>query len=886
MLLLLSIFSLFATAHAAPAIVSPTDGSTLSGSSETFTWTDDGVLVDRWRLEVGTVPDGRDIYGRSLDASVTSMLVTGLPTDGSLVYVSLSWRIDGAVSSVSYVYTASDGSSATNTAPIVNAGDDQSIALPANSISLLGEVSDDGLPLDTLNLTWSVLSGPGVVTFQDLSAAGTTATFSTPGDYVLQLNASDTLLETSDQMSVTVHSAAELAAIQVTPDPAVFLVGDTHRFVAAGLDQTGQSYPITPNWDATGGSIDAAGLYVAGTTAGQFGATVTAEGISAGADISLVDNFGPWPTNGWSTALPADVGMDQALLEQARNYALTSGGAGMITRHGQAVLTWGDTTSVFDVNSVTKSIGVLVLGLAIKDNLVNLSDRAQTHYPAIGSNPASNVDTAWLDDITILHLATQTGGFEKPAGYVGMLFQPGTAWAYSDAGVNWLADTLTVVNQGDLLPILESRILAPLGVPAGQVEWTDSVNRDLLVEGFPRREFNSSINISVDAMARLGYLALRNGTWDGQDIIPPEFAAEMRANVPGVLGLPVTNDLDSKYGGAPSHYGIGWWNNLDGALPNVPTDAYWAWGVGDNLILVIPSLDIVVARNGRPWAGNRTPSYYDVLGPFFDPIVASVTVSNNEPPTVNAGLDVTIELPVDLVNLNGTVTDDGLPNGTLDISWSVVSGPGAVLFGDSTLEDTTATFSEAGDYVLRLSATDSLSTSSDDILVSVLSGPDTELPAVALTEPTDGATVSGIIAIAATATDNNSVTEVEFFVAGVSIGADTTAPYSVFWDTTSFADTNYVLTAIGRDPAGNEGAASVTVTLDNATANNQAPVVSAGSDASITLPTDTVGLSGTAVDDGLPSGSLTTTWTAVVAPFAATFVDAGSPVTDVSFGGS
>ncbi|MEN9935542.1 MAG: gamma-glutamyltransferase, partial [Chloroflexota bacterium] len=58
-------------------------------------------------------------------------------------------------------------------------------------------------------------------------------------------------------------------------------------------------------------------------------------------------------------------------------------------------------------------------------------------------------------------------------------------------------------------------------------------------------------------------------------------------------------------------------------LPNVPRDAYWAWGLGDSLIVVIPSLDIVVARAGSGWRAGWNPNYA-VLQPFLDPIVSSV----------------------------------------------------------------------------------------------------------------------------------------------------------------------------------------------------------------------------------------------------------------------
>jgi hypothetical protein len=69
--------------------------------------------------------------------------------------------------------------------------------------------------------------------------------------------------------------------------------------------------------------------------------------------------------------------------------------------------------------------------------------------------------------------------------------------------------------------------------------------------------------------------------------------------------------------------------------------------------------------------------------------------------------------------LDATVSDDALPTGTLTSAWSKVSGPGLVTFGDSTSIDTTAAFSRAGAYVLRLSVSDGVLVTSDDVQVLV-----------------------------------------------------------------------------------------------------------------------------------------------------------------------
>jgi PKD repeat protein len=97
----------------------------------------------------------------------------------------------------------------------------------------------------------------------------------------------------------------------------------------------------------------------------------------------------------------------------------------------------------------------------------------------------------------------------------------------------------------------------------------------------------------------------------------------------------------------------------------------------------------------------------------------SGTSSTNRRPIVNAGADQIITLPSS-ANLDGTVSDDGLPSPpSLSTTWTKVSGLGTVTFGNASAVDTTASFSEAGTYVLRLTANDSALSSSDDVTVSV-----------------------------------------------------------------------------------------------------------------------------------------------------------------------
>ncbi len=91
----------------------------------------------------------------------------------------------------------------------------------------------------------------------------------------------------------------------------------------------------------------------------------------------------------------------------------------------------------------------------------------------------------------------------------------------------------------------------------------------------------------------------------------------------------------------------------------------------------------------------------------------------NEPPSVDAGPDLDVESGA-AATLAGSVTDDGLPAGQLDTSWSVVTGPGTVTFGDPAAPSTTVTFADAGEYVLELAAHDGELSSADRATVVVV----------------------------------------------------------------------------------------------------------------------------------------------------------------------
>lgn len=132
------------------------NGDTLSGANVTFTWTA-GVNVTQYRLWVGTSPldaaSDADIY-RSLALSGTSQAVTGIPTNGSTVYVRLYSYINSVFESVDYTYTASGSppaspppAQAPRTAPVVSGqnGDEGTQSDSADSDSDSADTTPDNV---------------------------------------------------------------------------------------------------------------------------------------------------------------------------------------------------------------------------------------------------------------------------------------------------------------------------------------------------------------------------------------------------------------------------------------------------------------------------------------------------------------------------------------------------------------------------------------------------------------------------------------------------------------------------------------------------------------------------------------------------------------------
>ena len=317
------------------------------------------------------------------------------------------------------------------------------------------------------------------------------------------------------------------------------------------------------------------------------------------------------PGEDWERASPESQGMSAERLEEVAAYARKyGGGAGCVIRHGYMVKEWGDPRWKADIKSATKgSVGTTLLGLAVDAGLVRLDDIARKHYPKIGSERRENVATGWLGEITVRHLATMTAGFDdgRPPKLV---YRPGTSGIYSNDTSNMLAELLTLKFNRDLADVLKQKVMDPIGVSPEEWSWRENAYRPRTIDGIKSREFASGIRITYPALARIGYLYLHEGNWNGRQIISKEFIRE--ATHPTSLPAPFPG------------YAFYWISNAENTFPFIPRDVYWALGLGDSFVLVCPSLDLVVVRLGlgsrrsqlpgeEGWGGERVARFFELV---------------------------------------------------------------------------------------------------------------------------------------------------------------------------------------------------------------------------------------------------------------------------------
>ena len=195
-----------------------------------------------------------------------------------------------------------------------------------------------------------------------------------------------------------------------------------------------------------------------------------------------------------------------------------------------------------------------------------------------------------------------------------------------------------------------------------------------------------------------------------------------------------------------------------------------------------------------------------------------VGVPDTTPPTTPTNLAVASTTPSTITTTWTASTDDsGVASYNLYRNGTKV---GTVLTGTTTSYTFDSLACESS-YTLQVEAVDGAGNLSPRATLNASAGAcDHNPPTVSVTAPASGATLSGQVTVAATANDDTGVDDVTFKVDGVQIGdPDTTAPYSITWDTRTVSNQSHTITAVARDVSNNTTTSTtVTVTVDNSVA--------------------------------------------------------------------
>jgi len=210
---------------------------------------------------------------------------------------------------------------------------------------------------------------------------------------------------------------------------------------------------------------------------------------------------------------------------------------------------------------------------------------------------------------------------------------------------------------------------------------------------------------------------------------------------------------------------------------------------GDNLAVGVTLPNATVER---PITGARLAAYG--------------AVASNAAPQVNPGT-APAAITGTAANLTGTSSDDGKPlPATLTTTWSKISGPGTVTFANANAAATTVTFSAAGSYVLRLTATDGGATAFQNLAVTASAN--TAPTISALTDQTIGAS-------AATSALAITIGDAESAAGSLTLTGSSSNPTLVPNAAIVFGGSGASRTATVTPAANQTGTATITITVSD-----------------------------------------------------------------------
>lgn len=307
-----------------------------------------------------------------------------------------------------------------------------------------------------------------------------------------------------------------------------------------------------------------------------------------------------FPTTGWRTNTPEEQGFDSGKLAeglQALQRNAINIDSLLIIRNGNVILDAYfypyDSSIPHKLASVTKSFTTRLIGIAVDQGKIQLDQPMVSFFP---DRTIANLD-ARKKSITIRQLVSNTNGFESGclAGDESTLNtmrsnpdwvqaaldrevveEPGTRFCYDSPGMHLLSAILQEVTGMTELDFARQNLFEPLGI--SEVFWQSDP------QGYTHGW--GDLFLKPRDAAKLGYLWLNKGVWNGKQIVSAAWVA---------------NAVEPYSRGGMDDYGYGWW---------VSEDSYYAFGRGGQIVKVYPSYNLVVVT-------TASGMDYDQINPYL-----------------------------------------------------------------------------------------------------------------------------------------------------------------------------------------------------------------------------------------------------------------------------
>jgi CubicO group peptidase (beta-lactamase class C family) len=300
-----------------------------------------------------------------------------------------------------------------------------------------------------------------------------------------------------------------------------------------------------------------------------------------------------WPGATWDSIRdPRTAGWTRAGLDSVRAVLSTKETLGFVAIvGGRELMTYGNLDTVTYLASARKSVLSMLFGKYVRNGTVDLNRTvADLGIDDIGGLTDQEKQATVKDLITarsgVFHAASNAGSDAAPPRGSK---KHGTYFLYNNWDFNAAGAAFEIMTKRNIYDALESDLARPIGMEdfdrAQQLKSGDSTQSRYLAY---------HMYLSTRDMARLGYLMLRQGNWNGRQLIPADWVVESTRVFTPVSHLNPPENRRGPYG-----YGYLWWVWDGPQAKGAFEGAYDAQGAYGQYIIVMPKLDLVIAHKTR-----------------------------------------------------------------------------------------------------------------------------------------------------------------------------------------------------------------------------------------------------------------------------------------------